>query len=135
MYRILLEGPQQPISLDSSTEVPNSPPNSIQLSAPPSPFENNCAPSQAPTLVSGCLDYLSYGQSQELRRRHGNLRKDTREVFQTQLASIRGQNASITQEMQGNSEVPVTGTGRGGRPPGDVEDHSQRPTFELDKRY
>ena len=53
---------QQPMSVDSSTELPDSSPISIQLLSSPPSFDKTCAPSQAPTTFFGRLDYLSYGR-------------------------------------------------------------------------
>ena len=44
---------QQPLSSDSSTEVPDSPLVYIRLPSSPPPFGGNCAPSQVSTLDSG----------------------------------------------------------------------------------
>ena len=57
---------QQPMSLDSSTEVPGSLPVSIRLPFSPLPFDKNCAPTLAPTMDSRRLDHLPYDQFHDL---------------------------------------------------------------------
>ena len=85
-------------------------------------------------MDSGRLDHPAYGQLHELRKPNGYRRKDSKEVSETQLASTQGQNARSAQELQGDPEPPVTGTRRRGRPPEDVAEHLQGPTFVLDRR-
>ena len=102
---------QRPITVDSSTWVPDSSPISFQLPPSPSPFGRNCAPSQGPAMDSGCLDTLSYGHMRHLCKQHGYHRKDLREVLNTRLASTTEQNASSTRDARGNLDAPLTGAG------------------------
>ena len=102
---------QRPMTLDSSTEVPDSTPISFQLPPTPSPFERNCDPSRGPASDSGRLDHLSYGQLRHLCKQHGYNRKDAKEVLKIPLASMQGQNASSTQDAQETLDAPLTGTG------------------------
>ena len=99
-----------------------------------SPYEKNCAPSQAPTMDSGRLAHLSYDPLRELRELNGYRRKDSKQVSKTRLASTQGQEASSTQDSQENSEAPSAGTGKRGRPPADAAGHLQGPAVVPDKR-
>ena len=80
-------GEHQPTTLGSSTQAPDSPPPSIQISSSPSSLDQYCAPSQAPTMNSGCLDRLSYDQLRELRKNHGRHRKDSKAALKSRLVS------------------------------------------------
>ena len=86
---------QHPMSLDSSTEIPDSPPISFQLPASPPPFEKICAPSQAPTSDSGCLGHLSYDQFRDLCKQHRYHRKDATEGAETRLTSMQGRKGML----------------------------------------
>ena len=54
-------------------------------------------------------------------------------AFKGRLASTHGQNSSRAQEVKGNTVISAAGTGKRGRPLGDVAGHSQGPTLVLDK--
>ncbi len=63
LQETLEEGGRQPMDLDPSTEAPGSPQLSIQLPSSLPAFDKIRAPSQAPTMDSGCLGHLPYDVS------------------------------------------------------------------------
>ena len=123
---------QQPRSLDTSTGVPDSPPTSFQLPPHPPSFDQNCAPSQAPTLDSGCLDHLSYDQLHNLRKQHGYHRKAATEVSKTRLTFMQNQQESRTRNSPMDLDVPVTAAGKRGRPRAAAVGHLRGPTCVPD---
>ena len=52
----------RPMTSESSAEAPDSSAISSQLPSSAPPFAKTCAPSQTPTMRSGCLDHVSYEQ-------------------------------------------------------------------------
>ena len=122
------------MSLDTSTEVPGPPPISIQLPSCPSSFGKHFAPSQAPTLDPGSSSHLSYGRLRDMCQQHGYHRRDAKEAWETPLPSMRDKQVSSTQDVRGKLAIPITGTGKKGRPGADVTEYLQSPTFVPDKR-
>ena len=82
----------------------------------------------------GRLDHLSYDQLRDQCQQHVYRRKGATEVLDTRLTTTQEQQAGSTQNTPMGSDIPVTGTGERGRPPEDVAEHLQCPTFLLDKR-
>ena len=76
----------------------------------------------------------SHDQFHESCKRHGYHRKEPTAVSEIRLASRQDQTSNSSQELQDNSDIPVTTTGRRGRPPEAVAGHLQAPAFVLDKR-
>ena len=54
--------------------------------------------------------------------------------MKTRLTSARDQHESSTYNLPVDLEATATGAGKGCRPPADVAEHLQGPTFVLDKR-
>ena len=81
-------GGQQPMSSDSSTEVPSSPPIATRLPSSLSSFERYCAPSQAPTMDPLRLNHRSYDPLRDLGEHHVYHRKNAKEVSKNQTPSI-----------------------------------------------
>ena len=122
------------MDLDIPTEAPDSPPFSIQIPPAPSPFDQICAHSRAPTLNSGRLDYPSYDQLRDFRKQHGNHRKGPKAALKARLASTREQNPSSTQAIRGGKDIPAAGTGERGRSSEDAADRPHGPTCVLGER-
>ena len=55
-------------------------------------------------------------------------------VLDTRLTFTQEQQASSTRNTPMDLDIPVTGTGKRGRPPVHVAEHLQCPTFVLDRR-
>ena len=85
-------------------------------------------------MSSGRLDHLSYDQLRELRKRHGYRRKEAKAVLHTRQAPTQDQNSSNSQDLQGNSDIPVASTGKRGLPTEDAAEPVQGPTVVLTKR-
>ena len=127
------ERAHQPMSRESKTEAPDSSPAPIQLLSPSLSFEKTCAPTQASTVDSGCLNHLPYDQLRDVCK-HGYRRQDAEEVLKTRLASTQDQRARRTRELPMGADTPVTGAVKRDRPPADAAEHLQGATFELDER-
>ena len=78
-----------PIDLDSSSELPDSPPLSIQLHSLPASSDQIRAPSEASKMISGRLNHVSYDQLREMCKQHGCGRKSSEAALETRLASMR----------------------------------------------
>ena len=127
------ESVHQPMSRESKTEAPDSSPLPNQLLPPPLSFEETCAPAQASTVDSGCLNHVSYDKLHGVRK-HGYRRPDAEEALKTQLASKQDQRARRTRNLPMAADTPVTGAVKRDRPPADAAEHLQGATFELDER-
>ena len=125
---------KQPTSLDSSTEVPESPPISLRILFSPSAFGRSCDSSQSPSVDSGRFDRLRYDQLQDLCKQRRFRREDAKGALQARLASMQHQKVSSAEDVQENSDAPVTGTGKRARSPADVMEHLQGPTCVPDTR-
>ena len=117
---------QQPISSDSSTEVPGTPRFLSKYRPPPSPFERNCALSEASIMDSGRLDHLSRNQWRDLRKQNGNHRIDAKEVSKDSVSLHAGPAREYHSRSAREFGCPICGSwGKGpparscgGAPPG-----------------
>ena len=129
------EGVDEPMRGESSTKIPGPPPLSIQLPPSSSSFDQDCAPTQAPTLDPGCLGHLPYDQLRGPRKQHRYHRKDAKEVLKTLLDSMQDQPASIgSQNLPMDADTPETSAAKRGRPTADVAEHLQGTPFASGNR-
>ena len=59
---------------------------------------------------------------------------DSKAVLRTLRASMQGQNSNRAQKLQGHSDIPVTSSGKKGRPVEGAVEHRRTTTVVLDKR-
>ena len=125
----------RPTHVGPSPEIPDSPPLTIHLPSPPSSFDKNCAPTRRPALGPGSVEHLSYDQSYNLREQRGYLQKDAKEVLKTRLAATQAQPVSNARNLPIDANLPVTSAAKRGRPPADVAENLQDPTFAPGRRF